>query len=663
MKRFFRTGCLTLSIFCLIFSIWAAFKIWRLYALSESFQEHISAVELLMDEPDPLGTLDAGEAVALITDVRTDMVKLKAEVEPYLFLAPYLTWLPKVGPLMVDAGSYLELADAGTATLSALGSTIELALASGQDDTIASNKITLLISLLKHAEPDLDDTREDVSRITDAYFALQNREDIPYQLQPYLPLLDKYLPLAEDGVTAAQVLPELLGTNEEKTFLLWAQNADELRPTGGYISGAGLLRVKDGDIVSMDFTNTDIVNSYDNLDLYGFPPEAMQEFMGLDYFLFRDANYWPNFPISAEKGIELYNIGQPNAPQIDGVIAFDQYFVQLILNAIGPVYVPELERNVAAQTILTDIQAAWSTGEEGVDQVWFENRKRFIGDIAQSILEKLLNEPGAIDITRLGDAILDATEQRHLLVHVRDEQTQTVLKNLSWDGHFEPVLGQDQVFPVDMNVGYNKANAIVNREFRYEVDLRESTAISADLFIRYQHAGVASGEACVHGPNLYAGGASLSYNELINLCYFNFLRVYTPVGSQLLDSTSHPAPEGALLLDRTWNGSAATIDEPTDANGFWNFMVLPQGELLTTHMRYTLPETVIRPNPDGSLTYQLTVHKQAGTLATPMMITVQLPSNATLLMQPTPNATVSGNVISWQFDLERDETFELQYQE
>ena len=663
MKKFLRTGCLTLSILCLIISIWAVFKMWRLYSLAQSFQTHFATVEVLLADPDPLGALDAGETVELITNVRTDMVKLKAEVEPYLFLAPYLTWLPEVGPLMVDAEHYLEMADAGTATLSTLGSTIELALTSGQDEISATNKVTLLMTLLNNAGPDLTTTKENVARITDAYFALENREDIPFQAQPYLPLLDQYLPLAEEGIAAAQVMPELLGTNGKRTYLLWAQNADELRATGGYISGAGLLHVQDGNILSLEFTNTDVVNSYDNLDLYDFPPEPMQQFMGLDYFLFRDANYWPDFPTSAEKGIELYQIGQPDAPHIDGVIAFDQYFVQLILQAIGPVYVPELERNVAAQTILTDIQAAWSTGEGEVDQVWFENRKRFIGEIAQAIMEKLLNDPGAIDVSMLANAVLNATEQRHLLIHMRDAESQGLINDLGWNGQYNLTQVQDHVLPVEMNMGYNKANAIVNRELRYQVDLQGEEAFSADLFIRYQHAGVATGEACVHGPNLYAGGASLSYNDLINLCYFNFLRVYTPPGARLLDATRHPAPEGALVLNRTWDGNAGDFADSADANGFWNFMVLSQGELLTTHMRYELPEAVVRPNADGSSTYQLTVHKQAGTLATPMRISVALPANATVVAVPTLDTSVSDNIVTWQFDLDRDQTFELHYQQ
>lgn len=662
MRKYLRSGCLTIATISLILILWIGFKVWRLYKLNLAFQEHLATVEVLLDAPDPLGDLNGDEVLTLITDVRTDMVLLKSEVEPYLFLTPYLTWLPKVGPLMIDAANYLELADAGTATLARMGSTIDLALNNSPSDAIADDKIELVLNLLQSAQPDLEGAEEDVARITEAYFNLQNREDIPAQIQPFLPLLDQYLPLAKEGVAVAQLLPALLGTNEEKTFLIWAQNADELRATGGYISGVGLMRVRNGEIVSLEFTNTDAVNSFDNLDLYSYPPEPMQMFMGLDYFLFRDANYWPDFPTSAEQGIELFNIGQPDAPQIDGVIAFDQYFVQMILNAIGPVYVPELERNVAAQTILTDIQAAWGTGDDTVDQVWLENRKRFIGEIAQAILGHLMTDPGEIDVSRLGDALLNATAQRHLLVYVQDADAQAILHELNWDGHFDGgSTTQDHLLTLDMNMGYNKSNAIVNRELRYEVNLSDGAAFSADLFIRYQHAGFATGEACIHAPALYAGGVSLSYSDLVNLCYFNFLRVYTPQGASLQDASRHTTPAGALLFDQVWSGSANAITDPKDANGFWNFFVLPQGELLTTHMQYALPPSIIQQNVDGSFSYRLTLYKQAGTLATPTQVTVQLPVG-TILVNPLPDgATVDAGAITWQTQLDRDQTFEIRF--
>ena len=53
--------------------------------------------------------------------------------------------------------------------------------------------------------------------------------------------LDALLPLAQVGVDAALAAPEALGQNGPRTYLILAQNEDELRPTGGFISGAGRM--------------------------------------------------------------------------------------------------------------------------------------------------------------------------------------------------------------------------------------------------------------------------------------------------------------------------------------------------------------------------------------------------------------------------------------
>jgi hypothetical protein len=47
--------------------------------------------------------------------------------------------------------------------------------------------------------------------------------------------------------------PDLLGASGRRTYLILAQNNYELRPTGGFISGVGVLEVEDGRIVSFPF--------------------------------------------------------------------------------------------------------------------------------------------------------------------------------------------------------------------------------------------------------------------------------------------------------------------------------------------------------------------------------------------------------------------------
>ena len=61
------------------------------------------------------------------------------------------------------------------------------------------------------------------------------------------------------------VLPEILGENGPRTYLLIAQNENELRPTGGFISGSGTLVVENGAIQSIEMIDANNVDELVNL--------------------------------------------------------------------------------------------------------------------------------------------------------------------------------------------------------------------------------------------------------------------------------------------------------------------------------------------------------------------------------------------------------------
>ena len=84
-----------------------------------------------------------------------------------------------------------------------------------------------------------------------------------------------------------------------------AQNEDELRATGGFLTGAGIVTVENGRIVDLSFLDSNYVDNY-WVKPYDFPPQPLYDYMGLEMLLFRDANYWPDFPTSARKAMDLY---------------------------------------------------------------------------------------------------------------------------------------------------------------------------------------------------------------------------------------------------------------------------------------------------------------------------------------------------------------------
>lgn len=112
------------------------------------------------------------------------------------------------------------------------------------------------------------------------------------------------------------------------------QNTNELRSTGGYITqlldiALGKWRIRK----TFRDVNTDIVSSSDKA-----PPSAMKRLLKVQNVQFRDANYSPDFRISAERMTRIYQSSYSNH-KVSIVLAVNFTLLEKILEVLGPVHV------------------------------------------------------------------------------------------------------------------------------------------------------------------------------------------------------------------------------------------------------------------------------------------------------------------------------------
>ena len=651
VKNRSRRSCLTpilivLIPLCVVVG-WLGFTGVRLMQIGRSLQTHQAQAETLL--ANGVTSADPAATARLVRDVRTDVVALNRQVRPFLWLTPALEWLPRVGPLMPEAREYLTLADAGTRAADALAPTIEGGLSvlqSAEADTIPA-----ALAVLDDATSAFAAIESDVAIIQTTWNSLESKEALPWAIRQRIETIDTYLPLADEGVEAAQIVPELLGANGEKTYLLLIQNDDERRATGGFVSGIGILRVADGDIVSLDFQSTDINYEWflENSELFVEPPpEPLLNIMDLQYFLYRDANYWPDFPTSAEKIIELYALEYPDAPIFDGLIALDQQFVAILLDGTGQVFVPELEQSVTRANVVSVLRKAWDPPEgEVVTRDWWLNRKSFVGDVAKAIQERILTDPTQLDFVGMGNAMLEAVETRHLQIYSTDPAIAAQLAELGWDGSVQPRASGDFLLVVDANMGYNKANGSIERGFVYDVNLGEK---SAELTINYIHTAPPRAEPC-EPQTRYTG--ELRYQNMLDACLYNYVRVYPAPGSTLVGGSTHPTPGELTLTGQSFDGQPVTIDE--SPRHFANFHIVNPATTLPVSFEYRLPDTVVE---DG--VYRLLLQKQAGAGMESAKISVTIPDGATIA-STTPIASINGSTATFRLEFDRDVEIEVAY--
>jgi hypothetical protein len=434
-----------------------------------------------------------------------------------------------------------------------------------------------------------------------------------------------------------------------------AQNEDETRATGGFITGAGLLRVDGGRIVEMSFQDSNFVDNWQEKP-YDFPPQPLYQLMGLELFVFRDSNFWPNFPTSAEAAMELYEYGQESVP-LDGVIAIDQRFVSQLVMVTGPVDVPGFEEPVTSGNVIASLRESWGTEEGESLKEWTPNRKDFLGPFAQAVQRQLFSSLDTIDPLFLTKTIDEAVEQKHLQLYMRDAEMATVLDQLNWDGRIEAAPNSDLLMVVDTNVGYNKVSPLIERQLAYHVTLAADGTATAELTAHYEHSGEArADEVCTQEVSYEPNPR---YEQLINGCFWNYLRVYVPVGTELVEGTEHSVPEGSISFGQGWQGGAQLVSEPGNLRALANFFVLRPADSLDSTYRYRLPQVVTER--DGVKEYRLSILKQAGLSAGPVTVQISLPDGAEVVSAPAA-ASVQGQTLTLELTLETDRVITVLYQ-
>jgi hypothetical protein len=572
------------GILALLLMGWVGWSAFRTVVEARSALAALDRIQAAADNP----SMEALDAVA--TDMaafETHLLATRRAAGPFLLIAPAFGWLPKAGPLVEAAPPLLDMAVEVAAGGRQAVTALQPALA-GLKEEGSGDGLGQVVSALQAARPELAAAGVRFANAEMLRAAVKN--PLPGRFQDQLDRLDRILPLARVTLQGAQVAPALLGADEPRSYLILAQNNDEMRATGGFISAAGVVRFENGRIADLK-----LADSYaaDNLaQPHPLPPRPLSEWMGAEMLMLRDSNWSPDFPTSAEVARALY--AQDQGVFTDGVIALDMEAVRLLVEALGPLNVPGFEGPVTADNVLDNMKRAWETPADSSGTVqeaqtsdWWLKRKDFMGDLVSVALDKL---QGGSDLNpaALAKALMAMLNGRHLQIVVDDSEASALLAARGWDGALVATPGQDFLAVIDSNVGFNKASAAIRNEINYWVTNTEGR-LDASLLITYTHLAspLPANEVCDRTPR-YGD----SYNDMVRRCFWNYLRIYVPFGAELT------AAEGIeRVLVEPGEGDTTVIA---------GVFALRPGDTHVVRLAYRLPQAV-EPLP-----YTLTIRKQGG---------------------------------------------------
>lgn len=667
-KSAVRNIALAFSAILLLVLFFFGWKGWELYQRVQVIEQKAIVLQQLITPE--MGIEQAPEIVSQVHDLRVELDTLHSKAAPYLWLTKYGGWIPKYGgtlqqaeDLLIFSQSLIAAADDG---LSAISPAVEAA--SNNDQPL---EVLDLLIQLKDSSPKLLSAQIALAGAQAARERIQTdillprlRDIITQKVDPLFSSISGNFPM-EDALTMVSAAPDLLGGGKAgpQTYLILMQNEDELRPTGGFLTAIGLAVVKDGKLLSINIDSSDSSKIDDFNEPYPIPPWQFEEFMNIKMFLLRDSNWFTDFPTTASWAEYFYSYSR--GASADGVITLDMNVIAQLLKTLGPVQVDSVNTPISSENVQDYLRSAEQAPPKGINSKEWD-RKQFIADLAQPILEKVLNARGKT-WNDLVPVLLSLLDEKHILLQFDNEDMAALIERRNWDGAVRIPENSDFLMVVDTNMGYNKSNAVMKMALDYVVDLTLPTQPGSLLTVQQINQSNMEIPCEPFAAERFSLGEVVAPGEIpdplytTNACHWGYLRVYLPKGTQLLRSNPQEIIDTATMLGKTIPARVDDLgnEDIPGAQVFGTMVITPTQQSSRSEFEYDLPAGVVTEE-SSELLYRLKVQKQPGTLAHSFDLTLLMPASARI---KSANIPLVENAGAWRakLDLQQDLMIEVRF--
>lgn len=391
----------------------------------------------------------------------------------------------------------------------------------------------------------------------------------------------------------------------------------EIRPGGGFIGSFATIEFKD-----YRMRNLQVYDVYDadgQLKVHIEPPTAIRDYLGQPDWFLRDSNFAPDFPENV-KTAESFLKREMGFENFDGAVGITTTAIESILSQFGTLYLPDYKENIDKNNfyIKTQIHA---------ERDFFPGstkKKNFLSTLLNTMLLRIEN------VNKIGllRNISDQFDSRQIVAYFVDKSIEKTIEEAQWDGRMlvpECINKKNHcivnsLFPVEANLGVNKANFFVSRTMEIQTTINEDGTINNIFTVNLKNDSPS---------NSFPGGM-----------YKNFFRLYLPRNS--------------TIKHVIYNGREQTNFQELGTSHFKIVAFLMETGLQTKDtfsVAYEL-NTKIKL---GQNTLQLTLQKQIGSSDPDIHVQFVVPKNISVLHKNFPavansgtisyNTTLSGNKI------------------
>ncbi|QQG40443.1 MAG: DUF4012 domain-containing protein [Candidatus Levyibacteriota bacterium] len=547
--------------------------------------------------------IDLGEEELKKTKVSLEDTKKELEGLSFLRFIPIASWYYNDANHLLKVG--LHSIDASFIVVDAIKPYSDILGLKGKGGSFvmgsAEQRIQTAILTMGKITPRIDDVAENIALAkteidavdSNHYPAFLGLGKLNTQLAQAKEFIDGTTVFVNQAQPLIKVLPSLLGESEQKKYLILFQNANELRPTGGFLTAYAIFSIDKGKITvekSDDIYNLD--NTIPNSKKPKAPAPILNYLVGVPLLNLRDANLSPDFLESIKTFKSLYEFSSVKE-KIDGIIALDSNVLTSVIKILddevwagGMEFTTKNDPRCNCPQAIYKLESLISTPKSLDLRVTSlaaaqAQRKDILGTLLYSIMQKALKSSPKKYWGPLVQDLITQANEKHVLFALNNKDAQRGVEALNMAGQIKNAEG-DYFHFNDTNLGGAKSNLFVKETVDQDIKVDGDGTITKTVTVLYKNPFPPS------DCNLERG------NLCLNGILRDWFRLYVPKGSVLIDS------KGSEVKVTTIEDLNKTVFE-----GF--LTVRPQGSAILT-LTYSLPFKLKAGSP-----LPLLIQKQPGT--------------------------------------------------
>jgi hypothetical protein len=450
-----------------------------------------------------------------------------------------------------------------------------------------------------------------------------------------------------DAQAGFRILPAILGADGPRNYLFGMQNSAELRGTGGAMLQFKILSISNGKphLLGDGGTVYQIDKNRQQISI-PLPDDAWYVANIDDAQRFGNANWSPDWPLSAKLTNDYAHASDPNLPKFDGILAVDPITMENLMPGVGQ-YQTKSAYVTTNRVIYLLLYKAYASYP--IPAV----RRIVLGDIVDGFYEGMLKPKHPTELVRgMGKSLA----RKHMQVWLADPAEQAFVERMGWDGALKPAENADYLNVVQQNVGGNKLNYFETQTTSARVrfadgDAQHSTKVT-------MHNGV-----FLPQPRWSMGDSGPIHQPMVNL--------YVPESAELTGVDVPPTCLSTQPLDRTlkevcrrdtpvpamWSGDRPPEHSELGKKVWPATIDIPVGMEGSVGFDYVVPGAVVTAG--GRSTYRLVVQHQPRVRPETLDLRITLPAGAGDVR--APGFKRDGATLLWQKPLTEDLTLEVSW--